>query len=153
MYSMDDIRKLIVDEVLSKGHLMSLATHDDGGVWVCHVIYVFDDDLSIYWVSRTDTRHSNALLQNPRVAGTISVNHRPKEDDVAVQFSGMAEKLEGNHLAMATKHFAKRGHEPNGRDPGEILKGGQSWYRARPKFFDLTYEPLFGYEKKRYDLA
>jgi hypothetical protein len=34
---MNDIRKLIIDEVLAKGHLMSLATLDDGGVWVCHV--------------------------------------------------------------------------------------------------------------------
>ncbi|MBX4200639.1 hypothetical protein KW786_00765 [Candidatus Parcubacteria bacterium] len=42
-----DIKKLIL-EVLEKGYLMSLGTQDSAGVWVCDVIYIFDEDLNIY---------------------------------------------------------------------------------------------------------
>jgi uncharacterized protein YhbP (UPF0306 family) len=148
---MNDIRKLIIDEVLAKGHLMSLATLDDGGVWVCHVVYVFDDDLSVYWLSKPDTRHSKALLLNPDVAGAITIGYRSKEDNIAVQFSGVAEKIEGDIFSMAVKHFLKRGYLGL-RQPGEILNGGRSWYRVRPRFFELTHEPLFGFDKKRFDI-
>ena len=36
-------------EVLKQTHLMSLATVDDGGVWVSDVIFIYDDNLNIYW--------------------------------------------------------------------------------------------------------
>ena len=65
-----DIKKLI-KEVLEKGYLMSLGTVDEGGVWVCDVIYIFDDDLNIYWMSKDFRRHSKAILINPGIAGTI----------------------------------------------------------------------------------
>ena len=43
--------KQLIQEVLEKGYLMSLATLDDGGVWVADVIYIHDDDLNIFWMS------------------------------------------------------------------------------------------------------
>ncbi len=46
-----DIKQLI-KEVLERGYLMSLGTVDDGGVWVSDVIYVFDDDFTMYWMSK-----------------------------------------------------------------------------------------------------
>ena len=51
-----DIKRLI-KEVLEKGYLMSLGTVDEGGVWVSDVIYVFDDEFNLYWISDPDTRH------------------------------------------------------------------------------------------------
>jgi len=146
-HNMHNIRKIIIDEVLSKAHLMALATSDDDGVWISYVVYVFDDDLNIYWLSRPETRHSKAILQNPDVAGTISVGHRSKEDNIAIQFSGVAQKIEGDVLPMAIKHYEKRGYPVP--QEGEILRKGESWYCAKPKFIDLTYEPLFGFNKQK----
>jgi uncharacterized protein YhbP (UPF0306 family) len=62
-----DIKEKIL-EVLGKGHLMSLATVDNGGVWVSDVIYVYDDNLNIYWMSDPDVRHSQAIVKNSQVA-------------------------------------------------------------------------------------
>jgi uncharacterized protein YhbP (UPF0306 family) len=39
----------IAKEILEKGHLMSLATVDDGGVWVADVVYIYDDNFNIYF--------------------------------------------------------------------------------------------------------
>lgn len=132
------IRELILKEVLPKGHLLCLATADENGPWASYVVYLYDEEMSLYWASKEDTRHSKALLKSPRVAGAISVNHRHKEDNIAVQFSGHVEKISSLPEAMATSRSLK---------PGEV------WYRVRPEFIDLIYEPLFGFEKQRIDLT
>ena len=89
---MEDVRKLIV-EVLEKGYLMSLATTDEGGPWVADVIFVYDDDLTIWWLSRPQTRHSKAIAHERRVAATITVSNRRGEDNVGLQICGMAEAV------------------------------------------------------------
>ena len=63
-----DIKARIL-EVLEKGYLISLATHDDGGLWVADVVYTFDDDLNIYWMSYPTVRHSKAIEDNNQAAG------------------------------------------------------------------------------------
>ena len=65
-----------ITEVLEQGYLMSLGTVDDRGVWVADVIYVFDDDLNLYWMSKTFRRHSETIDKtNSQVAGTITISN------------------------------------------------------------------------------
>lgn len=130
---------------------MSLATIDESGPWASDIIYVFDVKLNIYWLSHIKTRHSQAILKNPQVAGTITLSNRSKEDNIGIQFAGIAEKVEGDILDMAIKHRLKRG-KPAPTKEGEILDPGESWYRLKPKFIDLIYEPLFGFKKERLNL-
>jgi uncharacterized protein YhbP (UPF0306 family) len=142
---MEDIKSLIL-EVLEKGYLMSLGTHDDGGVWVCDVIYIFDEDLNIYWMSDPDTRHSKTVLKNPQVAGTITVSGQG-EDNLGIQFEGMAEKIEGMRWDLAKKHYAKR-KKTEPKESDDVLQG-DSWYMIKPKKIELIYERLFGFEKQK----
>src|SRR3989344_2854869 len=106
---MQDIKRLI-KEVLEKGYLMSLATVDEGGVWVSDVIYIFDDDFNMYWMSKLHRRHSKAILENPKVAGTITASSQG-EDNLGIQFEGLAQKIEGARHDLAVKHFLKRKKE------------------------------------------
>lgn len=145
MHPKDDLAKL-VREVLEEGYLMSLGTVDDDGVWVSDVIYVFDDDLNIYWLSRGDARHSRAILKNPRVAGSIT-SSKQEDDEAGIQVEGTAERVDGDLFELALAHRQKRGDPPPER-PGEILEErGQFWYRLTPARIELIYESLFG--KKR----
>lgn len=128
---------------------MSLATVDEGGPWVSDLIYVFDDALNIYWLSLPDTRHSKALLDNPKVAATITISTRSKEPNEALQIAGTAEKIEGDILEMATKHLAKRNYPPPERE-GQILEKGRSWYKLTPTKIRLIYEPTFGMKSQDY---
>lgn len=138
----------LIKEVLDRGYLMSLATMDDGGVWVSDVIYVYDDNLNIYWISSPDTRHSQAILKNPRVAGTITVSG-PGEDNLGIQFEGVAETIEGPRRDLAVKHYAKR-NKPAPQETEDVLEG-DSWYQLRPEKIELIHEKLFGFEKQRYE--
>ena len=104
-----DLKKLI-KEILNQGHLMSLATRDDGGLWVSDVIYIFDDELNLYWMSDPEARHSMAILRNPEVAGTITISNKSKESNLGIQFFGVAEKIEGIRSDLAKKHLTKRGY-------------------------------------------
>ncbi len=139
----------LIKEVLDKSYLMSLATIDDGGVWVSDVIYVFDDELNIYWMSDPEARHSQAILKNNKVSGTITTSG-PKEQNMGIQFSGVAEKIDGPRFDLAKKHYLKR-NKPEPKEAEDVLQG-DSWYMLKPKFIQLTYEKLFGFDKQDLEL-
>ena len=129
---------------------MSLGTLDGGGVWVSDVIYIHDDAFNLYWLSDSETRHSRAIQGNAKIAATITVSNNPGEENVGLQIEGIAERLEGNNLALATQHRLKRKKNPSTRD-GEVEEG-ESWYRLRPTKIEIIYEPLFGFDKKALQL-
>lgn len=142
---MEDLRK-IVDEVLEKGYLMSLATVDENGPWVSDVIFV-NENLNIYWLSSENTRHSKAILKNSKTAATITLSNGQGEKNIGLQIEGNTEKIEGDVFEMAKKHRVKR-NKPLPVKEGEILDPGESWYRLTPKKIEIIYEPLWGFEKK-----
>ena len=143
-----EIKQLIL-EVLENGYLMSLATQGAGGIWVADVIFIYDNDLNLYWMSNQNVRHSQAVEINPRVAGTITVSN-PGEDNLGIQFEGMAEKIDGQRFDLATKHLLKR-KKPAPKESDDVL-GGYSWYVLRPKRIELICERLFAFEKKKIEL-
>ena len=140
-----DIRTL-VEQVLGKGYLMSLATVDEGGVWVADVIYVFDDDFNVYWMSKPYRRHSLALEKNQKIAGTITVSG-PREYNLGIQFQGKGEKIEGKRRDLAIKHLSKRGKPIPGEEDDVLL--GSFWYKLKPTSIELIHEELFGFDKQK----
>jgi uncharacterized protein YhbP (UPF0306 family) len=140
-----DIKNKIL-EILGKAHLMSLATRDDGGLWVADVVFIYDNDLNIYWMSDPDARHSKAILKNNEVAGTITFSTKSKEKNFGIQFYGMANKIDGSRYDLALKHLKKRSH-PEPKESDDVLQG-DSWYMLKPSKIDLIDEEHFGYDKK-----
>ena len=144
-----DIKARIL-EGLSKGHLMSLATLDDGGLWVADVIYIYDDNLNIYWMSYPNVRHSKAIEKNGQVAGSITVTCYGEKPELGIQFSGKAEKINELKHDVVARFCAKNGDpEP---EEGEDVLGGHSWYILRPSKIDLNDTENFGWDKKNIEL-
>lgn len=73
---------------------MSLGTCIGSTPWVCQVHFAYDDELNLYFCSNTTTRHSQEIIQNPKVAGSISVQHGPKDKPQCVDFEGVAEIIQ-----------------------------------------------------------
>ena len=120
---MIDIRERVL-EILQTTHLMSLGTVDAGGVWVADVIFLYDDDLHIYWMSAPDARHSKAIVGNDKVAGTITYSTKSNEPNLGIQFEGRAERLEGVRFDLIIKHWTKRNHSiPDISKALEVLDG------------------------------
>ena len=129
---------------------MSLGTMDDGGVWVADVIYIYDGDLNIYWMSDPECRHSKAISENNKVAGTITISTKSKELNLGIQIEGNAEKIEGKRFDLVIKHLAKRGYKIP-KNPIDILEG-DSWYKLVPTKIERTDEEHFGFDKQELKL-
>lgn len=142
---MEDLKKLIKN-ILEKGYLLSLATVDESGPWVSDVIYVYDDNFAFFWISDEDTRHSQAILKNPKVAATITVSNKGGEDNIGLQIEGTAEKIDGEIYELAVKHRLKRNKQPP--KEGESFLEDESWYKFTPTKIEIIYEPLWGFTKK-----
>lgn len=144
-----DIKAKVL-EILATTHLMSLAILDDGGLWVSDVIFIYDEDLNIYWMSDPNARHSKALLINHQVAGTITFSTKSKESNSGIQFTGIAKKIEGPRYDLAVKHLQKRGH-PIPDEEDDVLEG-DSWYTLTPTKIELIDEEHFGFKKQVLEL-
>jgi len=144
-----NIRARVI-EILDNTHLMSLGTMHNKNVWVSDVIFIYDDKLHIYWMSDPDTRHSQAILKNKKVAGTITASTKSKMLNFGIQFSGFAEKIDEPRYDLALKHYAKRG-KPKPKETDNVLQG-DSWYVLKPNKIELIDEENFGFEKRILDL-
>lgn len=92
----------VIREYLPNVIHMSLATCANNKPWVCEVHYVFDDELNIYWRSKSSRRHSQEITANPNVAGNIVSQHQAGEKPRGVYFEGTASLLtdvDENHPA------------------------------------------------------
>ena len=101
-------------------------------------------------MSDPDVRHSQALLKNNQVAGTITLSTESKEKNLGIQFSGIAKKIDGPQYDLALKHLAKRS-KPKPKESDDVL-GGDSWYILIPNKIELIDEEHFGFDKKTLDL-
>ena len=100
-------------------------------------------------MSDPDVRHSQAILTRSQVAGTVTVSG-PGENNLGIQFSGVAKKIDGPRFDLALKHYVKR-KKPAPKETDDVL-GGDSWYELKPSKIELIHEKLFGFEKKALEL-
>ena len=144
-----DIKKR-VQEVLNRGHLMSLGVQDAAGVWVSDVVYASDDNFTMCWMSDPNSRHSQAILKNGHVAGTITVSNKSGEKNLGIQFSGVANKVEDNRFEIAKLYFLKRG-KPIPKETDDVLKG-DFWYTLKPDKMYLIDEENFGFNRQNVEI-
>jgi uncharacterized protein YhbP (UPF0306 family) len=154
---MVEVRNL-VENIMGQAYLMSLATMDENGPWAADVIYTFDKELNLYWLSDKNARHSAAIIKSQKAAATITVSDRSGSPNIGLQIEGEAMMVEGDILDMAIKLNLKKGKAPPAKE-GEILdeterKYGrrESWFKLKPKRIELLYQVLFGTEKKILEL-
>jgi len=88
-----DVEKIIREYIPLVLH-MSLATTKDNTPWVCEVHFAYDTDLNLYFRSLASRRHSQEIVANSKVAGSIVKQYAPDDEPVGVSFEGTAKKLE-----------------------------------------------------------
>lgn len=142
----------LVRHILETGYLMSLATVDAAGPWVADVIYVYDQDYRLYWLSHLDTRHSQAIRANGAVAASITLSNVAGKPNIGLQLAGTAQELAGDNLDWATQHLQKRRKATRPYQLGDIIKPKHAWYGLAPDYFDVIYEPEFGLVKQRLEI-
>lgn len=139
----------IKDEVktyLASTQLMQISTSSNDQPWTATVYFAFDSNLNIYWLSRSDRRHSLDIEKNPKVSGAIAKLHTYGEKVRGVQFEGVAEKLKGNDATQSLEIYYSRYNKARDRVKN-ILVGavGETVviYKVKPTKFVLFDEVNF----------
>ncbi|MDB5166545.1 MAG: hypothetical protein JWM37_617 [Candidatus Saccharibacteria bacterium] len=87
-------------ELLKDNHIIQVAT---SGPWICTVHGAVGDDLTIYWISKPDRRHSRELAVDPRAAVAVFVQPWPQ---IGIQAEGSATEVTGDDLVQAVQVYA-----------------------------------------------
>lgn len=121
---MEEIIESSIRENIKKSPHLSLATVRDNKPWVCEVHFAYDDDLSLYFVSKLTTRHCQELADNPNVAGNIVKQHPLTEAPNGLYFEGGAQEINPSEeditryctaLGRDAQQLKDQLQEPNGR--------------------------------------
>lgn len=128
-------------DLLSRQHLLALATHGDGGPWACTLAFAFDERFDIVFLSRRDTRHVQEIRDDPRVAAAIHAPGRDRDPSKSrgAQLAGTAAILSGADAREALEVYTDRFKEARGQVTVERLRARKAcavrispdriWYR------------------------
>jgi len=145
---MNDLKPLVL-EILDNSYLMSLSTCADNKPWTCDLVFVYSNNFEIFWLSKSITRHSTNILNNPNVSATITLSCNQGEDNKGLQIEGKSFLVKGLLPEMAIKHLNKRKKHLD--DFKNILKiRDERWYKLVQDNIELIYEPLFGFERRKF---
>lgn len=94
---------------LSSQHVLSLCCQSKFDFWCASCFYLFEPNtLSFLLVSEHHTRHTQIMVENPYVAGSVSEQTEEVAKIRGVQFVGKITKLEGSEEQAARAHYNKR---------------------------------------------
>ncbi len=138
-----DLRELVRD-YLTKAQIMQIATVHDHQPWVATVYFATDIDLNLYWMSRASRRHSQEILENPKVAGTIVLPHNYGEKVRGIQFEGTARQLSDGDAQAGINIYSSRFWIVEDRATTAAEGGDQHFcFQIRPSKFVLFDEVNF----------
>jgi uncharacterized protein YhbP (UPF0306 family) len=144
--------KEVINDTLRDGLVVNVATSQNDNPWSCSLLYCYDDDFNIYWLTRETTRHSQDIAVNPRVAANI----------IAVQENGLARQLqiEGESRICSDTEWAMKVeakyHERHLQfkhlEPAELQEEVARFalYKLTPKVILVTHEALWGHARIEY---
>lgn len=81
-----------IAEFLAAQHVVTLATGEGGAVHAASLMYALDG-FSLFWMSDPESRHSQELARNPRVAATIAPDYTDFAAIRGLQIAGTAVRL------------------------------------------------------------
>jgi uncharacterized protein YhbP (UPF0306 family) len=134
----------LIRQYLPTKHLMQLATVRDGQPWCCTVHY-YADGLNLYWVSFTNSRHSQEIADHSRVAAAIAVE--TDGPPVGIQVEGDARTVNDEAEARRILPAYIKHNDKPAQTYDKLIESGAHLYRLTPRRFvlfdtrDLTGNP------------
>jgi uncharacterized protein len=97
-----------VRDYLQSHSTMTLATSGGDRPWAATVFYVCDEELRLYFVSSTQSRHSEQAAANPNVAATIYEHEQEWSSIRGVQIEGRLGVVAAADRAWVEELYARR---------------------------------------------
>ncbi|MCL4365342.1 MAG: pyridoxamine 5'-phosphate oxidase family protein [Candidatus Marsarchaeota archaeon] len=80
----------------------------DGNPWVAPVLFVYDKDYTIYFLSAVDARHSKNLLENANVSISIFDSGQKMGTDNGIQAVGKVSLVEKEEIRKVITLYCKK---------------------------------------------
>jgi uncharacterized protein YhbP (UPF0306 family) len=104
----DPAARAEVRAFLQSCHVMSLATVVDGAPHAASLMYAAVD-YALYWTSDPETRHSQAIEREPRVAATVAPDYGDFRAIRGAQIAGRARRLgDSGEIELARRVMSRR---------------------------------------------
>ncbi|HVX57710.1 MAG TPA: pyridoxamine 5'-phosphate oxidase family protein [Candidatus Saccharimonadales bacterium] len=123
--------KQLAKEYLRQIKVMQLATSENNVPWICTVHFYADDELNLWWSSRTDRKHSQQLANNPQASATVLVHENTPEKDyvIAVTAAGVVELVKDIPADIRQAYITKLDRPDHLLPPNNM----QEFYRLKPR--------------------
>lgn len=133
---MEDIKEK-AKQIIESNIYMTLATASKSGQpWISPVFFVYDDSYNLYWISNKESRHSNLVRDNNKVAIVIFDSSAVEGEADAVYLEAEAEEMsDENEIAAAVEIWNRRVSQEEFKVSAlNKVTGGAVWrvYRAKP---------------------
>lgn len=146
-----ELKEVIVD-TLRDGDVVNIATANNAQPWVAAMLYVYDQEFNLYWLTKETTRHSQEIAVNPKVAANITV---VAENGTArqLQIEGEAHLHNDEQIACQVEDkYHKRHKNFPSKSISELAEEVKHYvlYKLAPVKIFVTHEALWGHERIEY---
>ena len=131
----------LIREYIDKSLHLSLATVSGDRPWVCEVHFAYDQNLNLYFRSKTSRRHSQEIATNPHVAGNIVKQHSLEDSPHSVSFEGTAELITDTDLLPEMYTYFKQRQDVD----ESIIEDAK--HDDGHKFYKITIENWYAFGK------
>jgi nitroimidazol reductase NimA-like FMN-containing flavoprotein (pyridoxamine 5'-phosphate oxidase superfamily) len=96
-------------KILSECTYMVVGTSTvDGKPWIAPVLYVYDKEYNIYFLSAIDAVHSENILKNSKVSISIFDSHQKIGISDGIQIEGRAEPVEKGEIKKVITLYCEK---------------------------------------------
>jgi len=89
--------------------VLTLSVNDEQGPWTAPVLYVADEDLNLYFLSSSSTRHIASLPEDGRIAASIYSDYKGDWLGICgVQMEADISQVDEAHRAAAAARYFQR---------------------------------------------
>lgn len=114
--------------IIASNQYMTIATSDENAEpWNTPVYYAFDDKSNFYWYSGKNTKHSQLITKNNKVAIVIFNSNASEEDAGGVYITGKAYEVNKEELAHALEIYFNRAIPDNPEEKSKVIEAPQDF--------------------------
>ncbi|MEC6796291.1 YhbP family protein [Photobacterium sp. S4TG1] len=93
-------------DFIKNNHLLTLCVNSHSDLWCANCYYIFDSNtMSLFIMTSEESYHSQLMMLNKNIAGTIAPQPKNIIDIKGIQFKGYIEKLTNKEEKRAKKNY------------------------------------------------
>lgn len=136
----------LAKEIIENNQYVTIATSDGKGKpWISPVVYAFDKDWNLYFISMTSSKHCKNIEVNENVAVAIFDSQQTWGEGIGLQIEAIAKTVKLKDIPKIIKLYAFRKYPYGGINTDRALKFAKSMVLERKsyKIYKITPKKIY----------